>query len=115
MNTRVVRLPNGRRVSLGVYCAAWRSLKTYDADRPITGWDGFPVPAERVLREMRAGVHERINRHIPGFNKGRNWQPSIFYANMRFAGLVNARCVVRERDVPQPYRRRLAHRIDETA
>lgn len=76
MTRRVVVLPNGRRCGLGVYVASWAKVAAVVATDPkarIKGWDHFPEDADRVLRALREGLHDRINRHLRHFGKGRKW------------------------------------------
>lgn len=58
---RVIRLPNGRAVSLATYVAAWRTLKGTDAAALVRGWDHFPTQAGVVLGAIQRGLHDRIN------------------------------------------------------
>ena len=63
---RGIRLPSGRWVSVNTYLIAWRQLQTtaiLNPDKLITGWDHFPTTAKEILRDMRYGLHDRINRH----------------------------------------------------
>jgi hypothetical protein len=57
-----VTLPNGKRVSLGAYTAAWRAVKAMAPDTEVNGWNWYPVPARYVLNAMRAGLQDRINK-----------------------------------------------------
>jgi hypothetical protein len=70
---RLVTLPNGRSCSLRRYCAGWRKLKTLSPDTRIGNWDDFPVEAAEILRDLHSGMHDRINRHVPGYGRGRKW------------------------------------------
>jgi hypothetical protein len=70
---RLVTLPNGRACSLRSYCAGWRKLKTLSPDTQIGNWDDFPIEAAGILRDLHRGMHDRINRHIPGYGRGRKW------------------------------------------
>jgi hypothetical protein len=71
---RLITLPNGRRVTLGTYVTAWRSiLANPDADYP--GFDHFPECGWHILVAIRDGLHDRINRHLPHYYKGRKWDP----------------------------------------
>ncbi len=62
MPQRVIVLPNRRRVTLGEYCQSWKRLKSLPLDREVSGWEWYPVSTRDILREIRAGVHDRINR-----------------------------------------------------
>lgn len=72
---RVIALGDGRRVTLGAYVQAWKTALA----APATAW--FRTSPCRwsgghrddVLREFRAGLDDRINRHIPGYGRGRKW------------------------------------------
>ena len=70
---RVITLPNGRACSLPSYCAGWRKIKTLAPDALIGNWSDFPTEAGAILRDLHFGMHERTNRHIPGFGRGRKW------------------------------------------
>lgn len=75
---RVVTLPNGRVVGLGGYVAAWRNLKDMDArnlgNLCLVGFYHEPETAAYILRKLREGMHDRINRHLPWWEKGRKWK-----------------------------------------
>ncbi len=68
---RVIHLPNGKACSLPTYCAAWRTLKTIAPDAEIKGWEWYPIEARDILRDLRAGMHDRINRRDPRYGRGR--------------------------------------------
>jgi len=73
MPRRCIVLPNGRRVSLSTYVAAWRTLKAIDPKQQIEGFDWFSMAAGDVLKELRRGLADRINRHDPAYGQGRKW------------------------------------------
>ena len=108
-----VRIPSGRLVSLGAYVAGWRkvaALAATDPDARVHGWDYFAEDAWRVLRDLRDGMHDRINRHIAGYGIGRKWDADWQRAARHCANEVNhPRLIVRY--VPPDLRARLAHRI----
>lgn len=62
---RYITLPNGKHVSLGTYVKAWRELKRLHPGTPIKGWGWHLETAGQILQEIHAGVHDRINRHLP--------------------------------------------------
>ena len=70
---RVITLPKGSTCSLASYCAGWRKIKALAPDALIGNWSDFPTEADAILRDLQFGMHERINRHIPGFGRGRKW------------------------------------------
>lgn len=107
------RLPNGRLVTIKSYVKAWKTLRSMDPNAMIPGWDDFPTEAWRVLREMRRGMHDRINRHMLDHGKGRKWTDDWFFAAFRCARDVNTpRLIVRW--VPAEFRSRLAGRLTTT-
>lgn len=80
---RVVYLSEGRHVTLADYVSAWRKALTAPAGATFkNGFNWYPESREDVLREFRRGLHDRINRRIPGFTgtlrpkllHGRKWQ-----------------------------------------
>lgn len=59
-----ITLPNQRHVSLGSYVAAWKAIKA-NPGALYPGFDHFPTRGHEILAKMRAGLHDRINRHLP--------------------------------------------------
>lgn len=114
---RVVRLPNGRLVRLGAYVEAWRTLKAMPPEKLIKGFDHFPTAAGEIRRKMAEGTHDRINRHIPNYGKGRKWEAQWERDARHTASRVNTyRLIVRTPEVhPVELRARLRHRIDDDA
>jgi hypothetical protein len=110
---RYVTLGDGRRVGLGTYVKAWRSVLDAGDKAIIAGSPRDPrrsCSREEALHEFREGMDDRINRHIPGFGVGRKWEPNWFWAAWRAARDVNTpRLIVRY--VPPDLKARLAHRI----
>jgi hypothetical protein len=82
-------LPNGKHCSLATYRNAWNKLKTLKPDSEINGWEWYPVPARDILRQLRAGMHNRINRHIPGYSKGRKWSVDYQHTLRREARMIH--------------------------
>lgn len=70
---RYITLPNGNKCGLPVYVSAWKELKASPLESSIKGWDHFPSQVGDVLRDIRHGVHDRINRHIPAYGQSRKW------------------------------------------
>jgi len=112
MSLRYVTLPNGRKVGLGAYVNAWRALRTMPAGQMVRGFDHFPDEAGRTLARFRDGMHDRINRHLPGYGRGRRWSQDWHFAALRTARAVNTpRLIVRPSTVPHEFRARLAGRL----
>lgn len=86
---RVIVLPNGKRCSLPTYGHSWRTLKTLDPDAEVKGWEWYPCWARDILRELHEGLHDRINRHITGFGRGRKWSTDYQITLRRGAQMVN--------------------------
>ncbi len=59
---RVITLPGGRVVTIGEYVRSWRILKTLPPDREVARWTWHPVSAGEILRDIRRGIHDRINQ-----------------------------------------------------
>jgi hypothetical protein len=72
---RCIVVAESRRVPLSAYVAAWRKARRGPPDavfsQSLTGL--CPATAAEILRQFSFGVHDRINRHIPGFGIGRKW------------------------------------------
>jgi hypothetical protein len=113
---RVIVLGSGRQVSLSEYVKGWHACKAAQPGTvysySLTGWArGMPATREEILREFDMGLHDRINRHVPGYGKGRKWADEWWWEARRIARDVNTpRLVVRW--VPLEFRARLAHRIN---
>ncbi len=109
---RYVKLCDGRRIGLGAYVKAWRACLGLPGNTHIgKGVDGWGQTASEALSDLRRGMDDRINRHIPGYGKGRKWDSDWFWSAWRAARDVNTpRLVVRY--VPMEFRARLAHRIE---
>lgn len=89
MSKRYITLPNGRRCGLAVYLDAWRQLRAMDPNIEVTGFDHFSQAARHILREIQYGIHDRINRHIPGFGQGRKWSYEWQVETLRAARALN--------------------------
>ena len=75
MSKRTIVLGDGRRIGLGRYVEAWRQCKRLEPGTPIgRGVSGWNETAEEALRALRYGLHDRINRHVPAYGKGRKWE-----------------------------------------
>ena len=107
---RVFGLPNGRYVGRGSFVRDWRILKGLEPQAMVKGFDHFAMSAEEVLRRIVAGVHDRINRQMVGYEKGRKWDNDWQRHALQCALAVNTpRLIVRW--IPQDLRGRLAHRL----
>lgn len=115
---KVVTLGDVRRIPLGVYVAAWRLVRAAPPDARFRGspcgWSGSEETAAEILRQFRAGMDDRINRHVPWHGRGLRWGPDWQSEAARLARAVNTpRLVVRW--APQEFRRRLAHRLEDAS
>lgn len=72
---RYITLPNGKSVSLSTYVNAWRILKTLDPNTRTPGFSYSFDTASDVLREIRKGMHDRINQHLD--RTGKRYHESI--------------------------------------
>lgn len=61
MPTQVIALPNGTRIRLGRFVAAWRLLRTLPPTRQVSGWEWYAVDAAEILHRIWLGVQDRIN------------------------------------------------------
>jgi len=107
---RYISLPNGRACGLPTYVKAWRTLKAARPDEQIKGWDHFATEAAEILRDIRYGVHDRINRHIPDYGHGRKWDSNWQHDMQRAARDLNTpRLVISW--LPFEIKERFAHRL----
>ncbi len=109
---RTVRLGSGRVVSLGTYVAAWKRALSAPAHATFRetpcSWAGGD--RDQVLREFRAGLHDRINRHLPRYGKGRKWDPQWQIETYRAARDLNTPRLALHW-LPAWLKARFAHRI----
>ena len=106
----VIRLPDGRVTEVAEYVRCWRLLKTMDPAASVRGFNWFPQPAGDVLRELRASIHDRINRHLPWSQDGRKWAP-IWQRDMARAARDLNYPRLRIHWLPPELRERFGHRL----
>lgn len=110
---KVIVLGDGRRVTLGNYVKAWRAVLKSPQGAMFKGSPSdsrMPADREQCLREFRSGMHDRINKRIPSYGRGRKWSSDWWWDAWRASRDVNTpRLVVRW--VPFEFRERLAHRL----
>lgn len=110
MSARYITLPNGKPCGLGVYVAAWRQLQTLPPHEEIRGWDHFPTEVRGILAEISRACDERINRHLPWFERGRKWEWVWQADTARAARALNTpRLVIHW--LPAWLKTRFAHRL----
>lgn len=61
MSKRYITLPGGRKCGLGEYVRSWKALKALPPETYVANWTWFEVRADSILKEIRYGVHDRIN------------------------------------------------------
>lgn len=111
MTARAIKLGNGRRIGLGAYVAAWRTLRTMAPDTWIpTCPDGWSGTAADALAQCRAGMHDRINRHIASYGRGRKWAPDWQRETLQAAGRLNTPRLIIDW-LPMHLKTRFAHRL----
>lgn len=106
----VIRLPDGRRVTVAEYCRSWRALKAMEPRALVRGWGHFATDAGAILRAIREGVHDRINRRLAWSQDGRKWAP-IWQRDMQRAArdLNHPRLCIHW--LPVDLRERFGHRL----
>lgn len=119
---RAVKLGDGRRIPLGAYVGAWKAAIAAPICQSFKGSPNDPrgdfgaYTRAAVLDEFRAGMHDRINRHLPGFGRGRKWSCDWQRATLQLAHAVNTpRLIVRLHGNPaaRAFGGKLAHRLTE--
>jgi len=110
---RIITLPNGKQVTLGRYVQAWKKLLEIDPDTEIAGWGFEAQPASSILREMRRGLDDRINRHDRTRpQKWRKLQSSWYWEIFRAADQLNdPRLIIGW--LPTELKTRFSHRLRE--
>jgi hypothetical protein len=107
---RYITLPNGNACGLPTYVKAWRTLKAARPEDQIKGWDHFATDASSILRDIRSGVHDRINHHLPNYGRGRKWSYEWQVEMMRASRSLNTpRLVISW--LPLEIRERFTHRL----
>lgn len=113
MSARCIRLGCGRAVTLAAYVKAWERALSMPGESVVLGAPSdsrLPSTAAEALREFRAGLHDRINRHVPSYGNGRKWESDWQRAARYTAALVSRpRAVVDW--IPRDLQARLAHRL----
>lgn len=92
-----VTLADGRKIGLGKYVAAWRTCRELPPDTWIgKGVSGWGQTAGEALADLRRGLEDRINRHIPGYGVGRKWSSDWYFATWNASRAINnPRLIVR--------------------
>lgn len=90
MTKRAIQLGDGSKTSLRQYVHAWRTILTLDPNtwlnRCPNGWGGTAADA---LGQLRQGMHDRINRHLPNYGIGRKWSADWQRATIQAAHALN--------------------------
>ncbi len=90
-----IRIPSGRSIPVRNYVAAWKELLKMDPTKRVPKWDHFDTDAGDVLREMRAAIHDRINRKDPRYPTGRKADYDFHKALTQFhMYVVNPRVII---------------------
>lgn len=72
--------------------------------------DGWHGRASDALQQFRAGMHDRINRHAPGFGAGRKWASGWQRETMQAAARLNTPRLIIDW-LPDHLRGRFAYRM----
>jgi len=107
---RYITLPNGNRCGLPTYCKAWRTLKEAKPDEQIKGWDHFATEASEILHDIRFGIHDRINRHVPEYGHGRKWDSDWQRAMIQASDRLNTPRLIIDW-LPEDLKERFAARL----
>lgn len=105
-----IQLPNGKWVSAGAYCKAWKEVKSAP-QLSYGGWGHFGEPGTDILKDIRKGINARINAKIPGYGVGRKWSKDWEMRCWRGAWNLNRRIIVRFGELPKEVEKRVAHRL----
>ena len=111
MTQRYITLGDGRKCGLGTYVKAWKTLLALDPSTYIGRCpDGLDGRASDALRQLRAGLHDRINRHDPAYGVGRKWSSMWQRETLQAAARIN--CPRLSIDwLPGHLKGRFAHRL----
>lgn len=90
-----IRIPGGRQVTVGEYVRSWKILLGVDPGANVPRWGEWGSKAGEVLQEIRAAIHDRINRKDPTYPKGRRAGDDYSRALAQFhMYVVNPRVVI---------------------
>jgi hypothetical protein len=109
-SNRYITIPSGQRVTIGEYVKVWKAVSAMPAHVHVNGWGQFSTSAGSIQTDMMDGLMARINRHIPGYGKGRKWSSEWFWEIKRSADLLNC---PRQRVywLPKDLQARFSHRL----
>lgn len=105
-----------RSVTLAGYISAWNAVKAAPAGATFSEslrsgkWTGGSHSREEILGQFSEGLHDRINRHLPWFGRGRKWDHDWQMETRRAADQVN-QPRLRIHWLPEWLRARFSHRI----
>lgn len=110
-----ITLGCGRTIGLGRYVAAWKACldlppRTYVG----RGVDGWGQTAGEALADLRRGLDDRINRHLPWYGKGRKWSYEWQKDTMQAAWRINHPRLIIDW-LPPHLKARFHHRLREAA
>lgn len=111
---KTIYMGNGTTVSLASYIEGWKKALALDQAVMVKAGPGawWPQSVAQVLEKLRRGMHERINRHVAGYGKGRKWSHEWQAGARQLTDLVNyPHMIVRPGSVPPEFRDRLKDRI----
>jgi len=107
---RVIILPSGRQVRLGEYVRSWQALLAMSPETRVDRWNDWSASARDILRDLRDGIHDRINRHIEWYGRGRRWAPNWQRQTRHLANAINTPRLIIDW-IPIDYRSRFQHRL----
>lgn len=115
MSPRYIILGDGKPVTLASYVEAWRYCRAADPAtflrRTPNGWPGY---AGEALAQFRGGLHDRINRHLPGYGTGRKWSDDWQRETLQAASRLNTPRLIIDW-LPPHLKGRFSHRLRNAA
>lgn len=67
---RYITMPGGKKCTLATYIAGWKALKKLTPEQRdwyrYETWNWHSNTGTEILRQIRAGVHDRINQRAAG-------------------------------------------------
>jgi hypothetical protein len=92
----VITLGSGIKIDVRDYAKMWRRVLAAPPGSTFTqslcNW--WPSSRDELLEQFRDGMHDRINRHIPGYNVGRKWDADWQNDTWRASREVNSRRIL---------------------
>jgi hypothetical protein len=109
----LIKLPNEKKVTVGKYVEAFKTLKSTNPDTLIKGFWHESEKASLVLKEMRKAIHTRINASNAITRKMKyDYQISLYRDSQKVIGFKTRRIRFYQFETKE-FKTRLGHLISD--